>query len=86
MSPGLVGDGTRRTINIRALADDGTVYGETDADNGGKSAIELNVNTNSPKALAEGTQLPAAVLKEGAVFTLRENGAGLRVSVRPERQ
>ncbi|GAB2945376.1 hypothetical protein [Streptomyces heilongjiangensis] len=82
----LVGDGTRRTINIRALADDGTVYGETDADNGGKSAIELNVNTNSPKALAEGTQLPAVVPKEGAVFTLRENGAGLRVSVRPERQ
>ncbi|GHH88299.1 hypothetical protein [Streptomyces capitiformicae] len=81
----LVGDGTRRTINIRALTDDGTMYGETDADNGGKSAIELNVNTNSPKALSEGTQLPAAVLKEGAVFTLRENGAGLRISVRQER-
>ncbi|WP_149826076.1 hypothetical protein [Streptomyces tailanensis] len=44
----LQGDDTRRTINIRSLLNDGIVYGQTDADNGGKSAIELNVNTNSP--------------------------------------
>lgn len=81
----LVGDDTRRAITVRAITDDGTVYGETDAENGGKSAIELNVNTNSPKVLSEGTQLPAVTLRGGGVFTLRENGAGLHISVRQKR-
>ncbi|MFF6781842.1 hypothetical protein [Streptomyces sp. NPDC012510] len=31
---------------------------------------------------AEETLLPAAVLKDAALFTLRENGAGLLISVR----
>lgn len=81
----LAGDDTRKAINIRALKDDGTAYGETGSDNGAKSPIELNVSTDSPKVLAEGTQLPAVVLKDQALFTARENGAGLRISVRQER-
>jgi hypothetical protein len=43
------------------------------------------VSTNSPKVLAERTQIPAAVLKDRALFTERENGAGLRISVRQKR-
>ncbi|ULR52752.1 hypothetical protein [Streptomyces deccanensis] len=78
----LQGDGTRRTIGVRALTDDGIAYGETDAESGATPVIELKVSDGTPKALPEGTQLPAAVLKEAALFTLRENGAGLRISVR----
>jgi hypothetical protein len=81
----LAGDGTRRAIHIRALEDDGTAYGETDADNGARSPIQLKVSTDSPKVLAEGTQIPAAVLKDRALFTEQENGAGLRISVRQKR-
>ncbi|MDX3521698.1 hypothetical protein [Streptomyces scabiei] len=78
----LQGDDTRRTIGVRALTDTGVAYGETDSDTGAKPVIELKVGDGKPTVLPEGTQLPAAILKEGALFTLRENGAGLLVSVR----
>ncbi|WP_371577823.1 hypothetical protein [Streptomyces sp. NBC_01314] len=78
----LEGDDTRRPINIRALGDDGTAYGETDAESGATPMVELKVSDGEPKVLPEGTQLPAAILKEAALFTLRENGAGLLISVR----
>ncbi|MDX3690711.1 hypothetical protein PV726_10335 [Streptomyces europaeiscabiei] len=78
----LEGDGTRRTISIRALTDDGIAYGETDAESGAKPVIELKVSDGKPKVLPEGTQLPAGILKDAALFTLRENGAGLLISVR----
>ncbi|MGW1671891.1 hypothetical protein [Streptomyces sp. NPDC002324] len=81
----LQGDDTRRTIGVRALTDDGIVYGETDAESGAKPVIELKVSDGKPKVLPEGTQLPAAILKDAALFTLRENGAGVLVCVRQGR-
>ncbi|WP_308406247.1 hypothetical protein [Streptomyces sp. AC602_WCS936] len=78
----LAGDETRRTVTVGVIGDDGTAYGVTDAETAPKPVIELNVSGTAPKALPEGTLLPAAALKGGALFTQRENGSGLRVSVR----
>jgi hypothetical protein len=89
----LAGDNSRRSVEVVALADDGTAYGVTDAngsldesaETSSKPAVELNVRTGSPKALPDGTMAPVATLTGGAVFTQRENGAGLRISFRQER-
>jgi hypothetical protein len=80
----LQGDDTRRTVEIRSLTDDGTAYGETDADSGAKSAVEVNVRGTTPKALPEGTLLPVGTPAGGGLFALRENGAGMRLSFRKE--
>ncbi|MER6353235.1 hypothetical protein ABT186_15660 [Streptomyces sp. NPDC001634] len=88
------GDKTRRSFKIAALADDGTAYGVPDDETrygvakdtpGPTPVVELNVSTGSPKALPQGTLAPVATLNGGAVFTQRENGAGLRLSVRQKR-
>jgi hypothetical protein len=76
-------DGTRRAVGINVVDDDGTVYGTTDADT--KPVVELKVSANSPKVLPEGTVLPAGTTAGGALFAQRENGAGLRISIRQKR-
>jgi hypothetical protein len=89
----LAGDGSRRAIEIVSLADDGTAYGVTGAEDvlnksaevSTMPAVEVNVHTGSAKALLGGTMAPVATLDGGAVFTQRENGAGLRLSVRQKR-
>ncbi|KND46085.1 MULTISPECIES: hypothetical protein [Streptomyces] len=81
----LQGDDNRRTIGIRALTDGGVAYGETDVESGAKPVIELKVSDGKPEVLTDGTYLPAAILKKAALFTLRENGSGLLISVRQER-
>ncbi|MEU6478957.1 hypothetical protein ABZ858_19115 [Streptomyces sp. NPDC047017] len=85
----LTGEGNRRTIEVVALADDGTAYGVTGTDISAevstRPAVEVNVGTGSPRALPEGTLAPFATLPGGAVFTQRENGAGMRLSVRRKR-
>ncbi|MFD1661011.1 hypothetical protein ACFSL4_23085 [Streptomyces caeni] len=78
----LAGDTTRRGIEIVALADDGTAYGVTDTETATKPVVELRVSTGSPKALPGGTLAPVATVSGGAVFTRREKGSGLRLSVR----
>lgn len=76
-------DGTRRAIGFTAVDEDGTGYGTTDADT--KPVVELKVSTNSPNVLPEGTLLPAGMTADGALFVQRENGVGLRISVRQKR-
>ncbi|MFF4347791.1 hypothetical protein [Streptomyces sp. NPDC001530] len=72
----------RRRGRRFGLADDGTAYGETDTDSGAKSVVTVNVSSGNPKALPGSTLLPAGTTKGGALFTLKENGAGLLVAVR----
>ncbi|MFF7357711.1 hypothetical protein ACFZA1_34575 [Streptomyces filipinensis] len=89
----LAGDSAQRTLEITAVADDGTayavndVYDDIDASKeiSTKPAAALNVRTGSRTALPKGTMAPVATLKDGAVFIQRENGSGLRVSVRQKR-
>ncbi|MFG2882145.1 hypothetical protein ACGFYV_07435 [Streptomyces sp. NPDC048297] len=81
----LAGDDSRRAVEILALADDGTAYGTTDDDSAGKPVIEVPAGSNTPKALTAGTLAPLATLTGAAVFTQRENGRGLRLSVRMKR-
>ncbi|MEV5988651.1 hypothetical protein AB0L85_27195 [Streptomyces sp. NPDC052051] len=85
----LSGDENQRRVQVISLANSGTGYGvtKTDAntDTDVTPVVELNVHTNSPKALPEGTLPPVATLNGGAVFTMRDSGAGLRLSVRKER-
>lgn len=76
-------EGTRRAVGINAVDNDGIVYGTTDADT--KPVVELKVSANSPKVLPEGTLLPAGITADGALFVQRENGLGLRISVRQKR-
>lgn len=76
-------DGTRRAIGFKAVDDDGTAYGTAEADT--KPVVELKVSANSPKVLPEGTLLPAGITADGALFVQRENGLGLRISVRQKR-
>ncbi|MDX3641731.1 hypothetical protein [Streptomyces sp. MB09-02B] len=76
-------DGTRRAVGVNAVDDDGTVYGTTDADT--RPMVELNMSTNSPEILPEGTVVPAGTTTDGALFTQREDGVGLRISIRQKR-
>ncbi|MHC3452361.1 hypothetical protein [Streptomyces prasinus] len=81
----LAGDETRRSVRIGAVSDSGTAYGVTYPESSARSVVELDASTGSPKVLPEGTLLPAATLDGAALFTQRENGTGLRLSVRLEK-
>jgi hypothetical protein len=81
----LAGDGSRKSVVIDAVSDDGTAYGRADAVVDDGIPVEVDAATGKAKALPEGTLPVTAALEGGALFVQRLDGGGASVSVRLEK-